>query len=512
MKKINYFIRFFYIQYILAKYGIDRIVLSTRWFRPFSCIIFLNPWNWFRSPHEKTGVAVREALEKLGPIFVKFGQVLSTRHDLLPADIIIELTKLQNNVPPFPTSEARKIIEANLGKPIEELFISFDDEPLAAASIAQIHTAVLPNGKSVVIKILRPAIQKRIQEDIAILYSLANMAEYSATLRRLKPKAIIHEFEISLLDELDLLREAGNASQLRRNFANSPLLYIPEVYWDYTGHHIMVMERIHGIPILDKAALQAHQIDLQKLAENGLEIFFNQVFRDAFFHADMHPGNIFVDTQNPQNPKYICVDFGIIGTLSDKDKRYIAENLLAFFHRDYRRIAKLHIESKWVDEDVRIERFESAIRSVSEPIFEKPLREISFANVLLNLIETARAFHINIQPQLILLQKTLFSIEGLARYLHPDLDLWVTAKPFLERWVEEQVGFKAFWKHTQSQLPFIVDHLPEFPKLLHRFLTLHSQSPRHGAVTNKKPSRFFFSMMGFAVGVAAGIFIVYAFF
>jgi ubiquinone biosynthesis protein len=512
MKKINYFIRFLYIQYILAKYGIDRVVFLTRWFRPFSFVIFLNPWNWFRPSHEKRGVAVRQALEKLGPIFVKFGQVLSTRHDLVPHDIITELTQLQNNVPPFPTSEARKIIETKLGKPIEELFISFDNEPLAAASIAQIHTAVLPNGKSVIIKILRPAIQKRIQEDIAILYSLANMAEYSTTLRRLKPKAIIHEFEISLLDELDLLREAGNASQFRRNFANSPLLYIPEVYWDYTNHHIMVMERINGIPILDKAALKAHHINLPKLAENGLEIFFNQVFRDSFFHADMHPGNIFVDTKNPENPQYICVDFGIIGTLSDKDKRYIAENLLAFFHRDYRRIAQLHIESKWVDEDVRIERFESAIRAVSEPIFEKPLREISFANVLLNLIETARAFHINIQPQLILLQKTLFSVEGLARYLHPDLDLWVTAKPFLERWVEEQVGFKAFWKHTQNQLPFIVDHLPEFPKLLHRFLTLHSQSPRHVTVTHKKPSGFFFSMIGFSIGVAAGIFIVYAFF
>ncbi len=512
MKRLNYFIRLLYIQYILAKYGIDRVVFSTRWFRPFSFVIFLNPWNWFRPSNEKRGVAVRQAMEKLGPIFIKFGQVLSTRHDLLPADIILELTKLQNNVPPFPTTEARLIIEKNLGKPIEELFLTFDNEPLAAASIAQIHTAVLPNGKSVVIKILRPSIQKRIQEDIAILYSLASMAEYSATLRRLKPKAIIHEFEISLLDELDLLREAGNASQLRRNFANSPLLYIPEVHWEYTGHHIMVMERISGIPILDKKALLAHQINLQKLAENGLEIFFNQVFRDAFFHADMHPGNIFVDPKNPQNPQYICVDFGIIGTLSDRDKRYIAENLLAFFHRDYRRIAKLHVESKWVDEEVRIERFESAIRAVSEPIFEKPLREISFANVLLNLIETARAFHLNIQPQLILLQKTLFSVEGLARYLHPDLDLWATAKPYLERWVEEQVGFKAFWKHTQRQLPFIVDHLPEFPKLLHRFLTVHSHLPKHLVVPHKKPRRLCFTVLGFIVGVVAGGLLVHAFF
>lgn len=512
MKRINYFIRLLYIQFILAKYGIDKVVFSTRWFRPFSFVIFFNPWNWFRPSHENRGAAVRQAMEKLGPIFIKFGQVLSTRHDLLPVDIIAELTKLQSNVPPFPTNVARLIIEKNLGKPIDELFISFDNEPLAAASIAQIHTAVLPNGKSVIIKILRPGILKRIQEDIAILYSLASMAEYSATLRRLKPKAIIHEFEISLLDELDLLREAGNASQLRRNFAKSPLLYIPEVYWDYTGHNIMVMERISGIPILDKAALQAHHINLPQLAENGLEIFFNQVFRDSFFHADMHPGNIFVNPNNPQNPQYICVDFGIIGTLSDKDKRYIAENLLAFFHRDYRRIAKLHIESKWVDEDVRIERFESAIRAVSEPIFEKPLHEISFANVLLNLIETARAFHLNIQPQLILLQKTLFSVEGLARYLHPNLDLWVTAKPFLEKWVNEQVGLKAFWRHTQRQLPFIVDHLPEFPKLMHRFLTLHSQSPRHVAVAHKKPRRLCFSILGFILGMVAGGFLTHAFF
>jgi ubiquinone biosynthesis protein len=512
MKKITYFIRFLHIQYILAKHGIDRIVFSTHWFRPFWFLIFLNPWNWFRPTDENRGVAIRCAMEELGPIFVKFGQLLSTRYDLLPTDIISELTRLQDSVPPFPTCEARAIIEKNLGKPIEMLFMHFDDEPLAAASIAQIHTAILFNGKSVVIKILRPNIQKKIKQDIDLLYALASMAEYHPTLRRLKPKAIVREFETTLLDEVDLQREAGNASQLRRNFAQSPLLYIPEVYWEYTGHNVMVMERIDGIPIINRQALLENQINLQKLAENGLEIFFTQVFRDAFFHADMHPGNIFVSRKNPENPQYICVDFGIIGTLTDKDKRYIAENLLAFFHRDYRRIAELHMESRWIDSGVRVERFESAIRAVSEPIFEKPLREISFGRVMLNLIETARAFNLNIQPQLILLQKTLLSVEGLARYLYPDLDLWTTAKPFLERWVKEQIGFKAFVHSTQKQLPFLVEHLPEFPKLLYHFLTTYDQTSRHPPLSPKKHRRFFLPVSCFIIGGALGGFVIHAFF
>ncbi len=514
MKRVIYFIRIFHIQYILAKHGIDRIIFSTRWFSPFLFLTFLNPWNWFRSADENRGVAIRRALEELGPIFVKFGQLLSTRYDLLPEDIIVELTRLQDNVPPFPSSEARLIIENNLKKPIEEIFSTFDNEPLAAASIAQIHTATLPNEKSVVIKILRPNIQKKIQQDINLLYTLASIAECSAVFRRLKPKAIIREFETSLLDELDLQHEAGNASQLRRNFAHSSLLYIPEVCWEYTGHQVMVMERIDGIPIIDKEMLYAYQINLKKLAENGLDVFFTQVFRDSFFHADMHPGNIFVSKKNPHNPQYICVDFGIVGTLTDKDKRYIAENLLAFFNRDYRRIAELHIESNWVERNIRIERFESDIRALSEPIFEKPLCEISFAHVLLNLIQTARSFHINIQPQLILLQKTLLSVEGLSRYLYPELDLWATAKPFLQKWVKEQVGLKAFWRSTQKQWPFLAEHLPEFPRLLHHFLLANTQQKPISAhlphETKKNVSlRFIFC---FVVGAVLGGWAAHAFF
>lgn len=470
--KANFF-RLLFIYYILAKHGIDRIVFSHAQFstRLWRFIPFVNPWNWFRPADADRGIAIRLALEELGPIFVKFGQVLSSRSDLLPADIVKALTQLQDNVAPFSTAEARAIVEKNAGKCIADIFAQFDDMPLAAASIAQVHAAVLPNGQSVIVKILRPHIRKKIQQDIHLLYALARLV---ARRRNINPKAIVREFEINLLDEIDLQREAGNASQLRRNFSDSTELYIPRVEWDYTSKHVMVMERIDGIPIADRAALIAHQVNLPKLAERAINIFFTQVFRDAFFHADMHPGNIFVSRYHPHDPQYICVDFGIMGTLTDHDKRYIAENLYAFFNRDYRRVAELHLASGWVNGDIRLERFESAIRAVSEPIFEKPLREISFAHVLLNLIQTAKHFHINIQPQLILLQKTLLSVEGLARYLDPHLDLWSTAKPFLARWIKEQIGWKAFVRNTQKSLPFLAEHLPELPQLLHQFLIQHS--------------------------------------
>jgi len=463
-------IRFFHIQYILAKHGIDRVIFSTPWFSPFRFLLYLNPWNWFRPKKENYGESIRLALEELGPIFVKFGQVLSTRLDLLPPDIARELTKLQDNVPPFSSTIARSLVEEALGQPISQLFSSFDDIPLAAASIAQVHTATLLDNQSVVVKILRPQIQKKIQQDITLLYALARIAEYNPHLRRLKPKAIIQEFEMNLNDEIDLQREAGNASQFRRNFENSPLLYIPQIIWKYTTQNVMVMERLDGIPIADTAALLAHHISLPKLASNGVSVFFTQVFRDNFFHADMHPGNIFVSKENTDEPQYMCVDFGIIGTLTDHDKRYIAENLFAFFNRDYRRVAELHRESGWINANIRIERFESAIRAVSEPIFEKPLKDISFAQVLFNLIKTAQQFHINIQPQLILLQKTLLAVEGLARQLDPNLDLWNTAKPFLETWIKEQMGLKAFLNNSQKNWPFLVEHLPELPRLLHKFL------------------------------------------
>lgn len=445
MKHLTLFFRFIHIQIILIKHG-----------------LFFH--------RRGRGKALRLVLEELGPIFVKFGQVLSTRQDLLPADIAKELVLLQDCVPPFPTQEARVIIEKALGKPIAELFETFDDTPLAAASVAQVYSAVLHTRETVVVKVLRPKIRQKIQRDIDVLYLLARMAEWRKKFRRLKLKAVVHEFEINLMDEIDLRREAGNASVFRRNFTDSDQLYIPHVYWDYTRKHVMVMERVYGIPIADRDALLAHGVPLQKLAENIIDLFFTQVFRDAFFHADMHPGNIFVDRDYPEKARCICVDFGIIGSLSDSDKRYIAENFYAFFNRDYRRVAELHLASGWINDDVRLDRFESAIRTVSEPIFEKPLKDISLAHVILNLIQTAHRFHINIQPQLILLQKTLLSVEGLARQLYPELDLWTTAKPFLEKWIKKQIGVRAFLRHSQERLPFLMEHLPEFPELLYKFL------------------------------------------
>lgn len=509
MKRIAHFFRLMHIQWILAKHGIDQIILSTHWFSPFRMLTHLNPWNWFRPADQDRGTAIRLALEELGPIFVKFGQVLSTRYDLLPPDIIEALTHLQDNVPAFPTLEARAIVEKELGQSIERLFLSFDDTPLAAASIAQVHTASLPNGKSVVVKILRPNIRKKIQQDIDLLYTLADFAHYSPRVRRLKPKAMIQEFEFSLLDEIDLRQEAGNASQLRRNFSDSNWLYIPQIEWDYTTTQVMVMERIHGIPIANRDALKIAQINFKKLAARGIDIFFTQVFRDAFFHADMHPGNIFVSEENPDDPHFICVDFGIMGTLSDKDKRYIAENLHAFFNRDYRRVAELHMESGWINADIRIERFESAIRAMSEPIFEKPLKEISFAQLFFNLIQTARKFQINIQPQLILLQKTLLSIEGLARHLDPDLDLWTTAKPFLEKWTKEQIGLKSFARNIQKQLPFLAEHLPEFPKLLHNFLKTAQHEMPHKP-KHHYPKTYLRSLFCMTIGAIIGILGMYA--
>lgn len=514
MKNITYFFRFIYIQYIFAKHGIDRVIFSTHWFSPVRFLIYFNPWNWFRAKDDNPGQAIRLAFEELGPIFIKFGQVLSTRRDLLPIEIANELSRLQDNVPPFPAEQARAIIEKSLGKSIETLFASFDDIPLAAASIAQVHTATLHNGKSVVIKILRPDIHKKIQQDIDLLYILARLAECNAHIRRLKPKAIIREFEIDLQDELDLQREAGNASQFRRNFDGSPLLYIPSIEWEYTNSHIMVMERIEGIPIASREMLLAHGINFPQLAANGVKIFFTQVFRDAFFHADMHPGNIFVSKEHPQEPQYILVDFGIVGTLTDKDKRYIAENLYAFFNRDYRRVAELHMESGWLHADTRVERFESAIRAVSEPIFEKPLKDISFAQVVFNLIQTARKFHLNIQPQLVLLQKTLLSIEGLARQLDPNLDLWTTAKPFLEDWIKEQIGLKAFLHNTQKNLPFLAEHLPELPRLLHEFLTINSKRPHSVNHSSERPKKrsWLLGSTSFITGALLGGWAFYQFF
>ena len=460
-------LRLLYINWVLVRNGLDEIVLATHLFRPFRFLLYLLPWHWVRRDLPSRAERIRRTLEELGPIFVKFGQMLSTRRDLLPDDVAQELAKLQDRVPPFPGAEARAIVEKSLGKPVAELFESFDEQPHASASIAQVHLARLQSGQDVVVKVVRPGIQKTIARDIGLLYVVADLAErYWREGRRLRPREVVAEYEKTITDELDLLREAANASQLRRNFQDSELLYVPEVYWPFCRRQVMVMERIHGIPISDVAELKRQGVDLQKLSARGVEIFFTQVFRHSFFHADMHPGNIFVSPAG----RYIAVDFGIMGTLSPVDQRYLAENFVAFFKRDYRRVAELHVQSGWVPAGTRVEEFEAAIRTVCEPIFERPLKDISFGQLLLRLFQTARRFHMEVQPQLVLLQKTLLNIEGLGRDLYPDLDLWQTAKPFLERWMSEQVGVRAFFKGLKEEAPRWAERLPQVPALLYEVL------------------------------------------
>ncbi|HHH49085.1 MAG TPA: ubiquinone biosynthesis regulatory protein kinase UbiB [Gammaproteobacteria bacterium] len=465
-----------HINFVLARNGLDDLVFRTHLFRPVSFVRYLLPWHWFRRDTRSRGERIRCTLEELGPIFVKFGQILSTRRDLLPDDIADELAQLQDNVPPFPDSEARAIIEKSLGKPVGELFARFDQSPLASASIAQVHTAQLHDGREVIVKVVRPNIKSTIRRDLALLYTLAGLAErYWTDGRRLHPREVVAEYDKTIMDELDLMREAASASQLRRNFSGSEQLYVPEVHWPLTRRDVMVMERISGTPVGDIDALRAQGIDFERLAKNGVEIFFTQVFRDNFFHADMHPGNIFVEPSG----RYIAVDFGIMGTLSEEDQRYLAGNFLAFFQRDYRRVAELHVESGWVPEDTRVEEFEAAIRTVCEPIFERPLKDISFGHVLLRLFQVARRFNMEVQPQLVLLQKTLLNIEGLGRQLYPDLDLWETAKPFLERWMSEQVGFRSFGRAAKKNAPEWAEKLPELPGLLHAFLSQATEAERH---------------------------------
>lgn len=448
----------------MARHGLDEIVLAMRWFAPVRFLAHLNPWNWMRDRNETDGARIRHALEELGPIFVKFGQMLSTRPDLIPEDIAVELALLQDRVPAF--SNAPQLIESLYGRPLTDMFYTFDNAPLASASIAQVHAATLLDGKDVVVKVLRPGIDKIIKRDISLLYTIASLAErYWFTGRRLKPRDIVREFEQTLLHELDLLREAANASQLKRNFLHSDLLHVPEIYWPLAREKVMVMERIHGIQISDIDQLRAHGIDLKQLAERGVEIFFTQVFRDCFFHADMHPGNIFVSPKPAEKPQYIAVDFGIMGTLSPTDQRYLAENILAFFNRDYRKVAQLHIDSNWVPPDTRVDELESAIRTVCEPIFERPLKDISFGQLLLRLFQTGKQFHMKVQPQLLLLQKTLIHIEGLGRQLYPDLDLWSTGKPYLERWLKQQVGFVGLFRKVKENIPFWLEKFPEVPEL-----------------------------------------------
>ncbi len=454
------------IQRVLVKYGLDDIIRETHLLRPLRFLFYLAPRRRDRSA--PLGERIRLALEELGPIFVKFGQAISTRRDLLPPDIADELAKLQDAVPSFPAEEAIEIIETAYDDSTDNVFERFDAEPLAAASIAQVHTAKLKDGPEVIVKVLRPGVQERIEKDLAVLRMLASLADrYWEHGKRLRPIEVVEEYEHTVLDELDLMREAGNTAQLKRNFAGSDMLYVPEVYWDYCRPEVLVQERIYGTPISDMDKLRADGTNFQHLAENGVEIFFTQVFRHNFFHADMHPGNIFVITTDPDRPKYAAVDFGIVGTLSAEDQRYLAENFLAFFDRDYHRIAKLHADSGWVPPGTRVDQLETAVRTVCEPIFNKPLAEISFAQLLMRLFRVAQRFDVEIQPQMILLHKTLFNIEGLGRQLYPQLDLWKTAHPVLKRWMDEQVGGRAMLKDVRENLPQLRDAMRELPGIIH---------------------------------------------
>jgi ubiquinone biosynthesis protein len=463
--------RLFKIILVILRFGLDEFLLAhrrTRWMRRSLRILL-----FFRDSRTPRAIRLRLALEALGPIFVKFGQVLSTRRDLLPADLADELAKLQDRVPPFPGSQAVAILERIYGKPVGEVFASFDEAPVASASVAQVHFAVLPpggehGGREVAVKILRPGIAPVIAHDVALLEICASLIErWWEDGKRLKPREVVAEFDKYLHDELDLMREASNASQLRRNFAKSTLLRVPEMYWDWCDTEVIVMERMHGTPVSQIDDLRTAGIDLRQLAAHGVEIFYTQVFRDGFFHADMHPGNV----QVAPDGKYIALDFGIMGTLTDIDKHYLAQNFIAFFRRDYRRVAEAHIESGWAPKETRVDELEAAIRAVCEPIFDRPLSEISFGRVLLRLFQTSRRFGIEIQPQLVLLQKTLLNVEGLGRQLYPDLDLWQTAKPWLERWMNEQVGWRGLVKALRREAPHYATILPALPRLLHERLS-----------------------------------------
>jgi ubiquinone biosynthesis protein len=458
-------------------YGLDSLVLEhetepglrTRLLAAAQGLMF---WRDLSAPR---AVRLRQALEDLGPIFVKFGQLLSTRRDILPLDIADELAKLQDRVPPFPSGLAIAELEKAYGKPVDQVFASFDREPVASASVAQVHFAVLhekDGGREVAVKILRPGIQPVIEHDIALLQVAASLLETLwADGRRLKPREVVAEFDKYLHYELDLMREAANCSQLRRNFEGSDLLMLPEVHWDWCSTSVMVMQRMHGTTISQIAELREKGVDIPRLARAGVEIFFTQVFRDGFFHADMHPGNIFVATEGPRKGSYIALDFGIVGTLSDVDKNYLAQNFLAFFKRDYKRVAEAHIESGWAPKETRVDEFEAAIRSVCEPFFDRPLKEISLGRVLLRLFQTSRRFNVEIQPQLVLLQKTLLNVEGLGRELDPDLDLWQTALPFLERWMNEQLGWLALENNIKREASNWATLLPALPRLVHQALT-----------------------------------------
>jgi ubiquinone biosynthesis protein len=466
---MRHFARLVFIVITVLRFGLDEVALSAfrqPWVRALVRIATLG-----RRLDAPRGERLRLGLERLGPIFVKFGQVLSTRRDLIPLDVADELAKLQDRVPPFPAAEARALVERAFGRPIEQVFSRFEAEPVASASIAQVHFATLHGGREVAVKVLRPGMQAVMDQDLGLLHTLARWVErLSADGRRLRPREVVAEFDGYLHDELDLVREAANATQLRRNMDGMDLVLIPEMVWDYCTAGVIVMERMYGVPISQIERIREAGVDIPKLARDGVTIFFTQVFRDGFFHADMHPGNIQVSLDPKTFGRYIALDFGIIGTLTESDKQYLAQNFIAFFRRDYKRVAELHIESGWVPPTTRVDALEGAIRAVCEPHFDRPLKDISLGQVLMRLFQTSRRFNVEIQPQLVLLQKTLLNIEGLGRELDPELDLWITAKPFLERWMDEQVGWRGLVERLKNEAPRYAQLLPELPRLVHQVL------------------------------------------
>jgi ubiquinone biosynthesis protein len=472
--KLRVLARLIQIQRVLVRHGLDEFVAETHLYRPLRFVFLASPWTWFERRKGATRAErLRLALEELGPIFIKLGQALSTRRDLLPADIATELCKLQDRVPPFDGALAKRIVEEAFGRPVLDVFEEFSQQPLAAASIAQVHVAKLKadgsdgSGSDVIVKVLRPGMRKIIERDLEVMHALAKLAKRNShEARRLRVDEIVDEYEKTIIDELDLMREAANAAQLRRNFEGSDLLHVPRVYFDFCRVNVMVMERIRGITISDMDTLRKLGTNIPLLATNGVKIFFTQVFRHNFFHADMHPGNIFVLAEDPSRPRYAAVDFGIVGTLDLRDQHYLAENFLAVFDRNYRRVAELHVESGWVPADTRVDEMESAIRTVLEPIFNKPLKDISFGTILLRLFDISRRFDMRIQPQLILLQKTLLNIEGLGRDLYPELDIWQTAAPILREWMRDRLSPRAQLRQLRDHLPAMIEVTQALPPLL----------------------------------------------
>lgn len=476
-------VRILKITYIILKYGLDRVLFRLPLLQLFKWLCWFNPFYWqIQCQHLSTGERLRLALEELGPIFVKFGQILSTRRDVIPEEIVEALTKLQDQVKSFDPAMAVRIVETALGRPIESVFSRFDEEALASASIAQVHAAELKTGQEVIVKVLRPNIKEQIAQDIAILRRLAKILEaLHHAARRIHVVGIVDELARTLDNELDLLKEAANASQLRRQFQDSAILSIPKIYWEWTHTKVLVMDRVYGISVNDKNALLAAQFSLKEVAKTGIEAFYTQVFRNAFFHADMHPGNVFIAPHSQKKPCWILIDFGIVGTLSKENQHYLAANFLAFIDRNYRRVAELHLESAWVPPNVRVDVLESAIRSVCEPMFELPQNQISLGQTLLRLIKIAREFKMEVMPELLLLQKTLVNIEGVAKQLDPDINMWIVARPILEKWMKEQIGWRHFWKRFKEQLPTITERLPEIPELVYQIL----KGPAYAATERK---------------------------